>query len=87
MTTKLAEHQPAEVQKFVDASGREVLPYSTFCVPFELVKGFVESAPAPKRPIRNRPIHDSLSDEMAAWDEASDELLEQFDQQFPPVED
>lgn len=86
MSLQLAENKAADVQKMFDSSGREIPNYATFSIPFESVRQYVESTPAPKRPSRSQPIHESLSGELAAWDEASDEALESFDREFPPLE-
>jgi len=87
MSIELAKHKAADIQLVRDSSGAEVPQCATYSIPFALAKKIVESAPAPKRPIRNRPLHDvDLPAEMAAWDEASDEALENFDKEFPPTE-
>ncbi len=53
----------------------------TLLLPFEKVRELIESAPAPHRPNRNRPIHDGsdLSAEIAAWERASDEVWSEIE--------
>lgn len=48
-------------------------------VPFASVKAIVESAPPPRRPIRHGPINMELHAELAAWEQASDEALGNFE--------
>jgi len=86
MTDVIAENRAAEVQSQIDHSGHEITPRATFSMPFEKVRELVESSPAPRRPNRNKPIHDSLALELEAWEAASDEALEKCDKEFPPVE-
>lgn len=45
---------------------------------YDDVRHLVESAPAPRRPNRSRPIH-LLSDEIGAWESASDEAWDMID--------
>jgi hypothetical protein len=53
----------------------------TRLVPFEVVKELLENSPPPRRPNRNRPIHDGgdLNAELAAWDRASDEAWSEIE--------
>ena len=86
MAIEVAENRPAEVQNVLDSSGAVIPRIATFSVPFEVVREIVESAPSPRRPSRNQPFHGVLSEEIEAWEEASDEALEIVDQEFPPLE-
>lgn len=48
--------------------------------PFEEIKDAIESATPPRRPNRNKAIHYcGWSDELDAWDAASDEALTAFE--------
>lgn len=69
MSIAIAENRPAEVQSIIDCAGNVVPQQVTLSLPFGAVQNFVESAPPPRRPNRNRPIHDDL-DDIAANQEA-----------------
>jgi len=86
-TTTIAQSKAAEVQSIIDSEGKEIKQIATFHVSFEKMRHLIESSPAPRRPNRNRPIQHPLEeDEFQAWEEASDEALENFDREFPPLE-
>lgn len=53
----------------------------SFLPPFTLVKDILESSPSPRRPNRNRPLHDEteLEMELSCWEAAGAEALEAFE--------
>jgi len=58
----------------------------SFLPPFRKVRELIAGYPAPRRPNRSRPMHEPdllLSEELAAWDAASDEALEGFEDSLP----
>jgi len=58
----------------------------SFVAPFDSVKHLLSNYPPPPRPNRNRPIQRpdaELSEELRAWDAASDEALKQFEDRLP----
>jgi len=72
--------QPAE--PLVHARNQAI----SMLVPFAAIRQFVVGSPPPKRPNRASPIHvddPDLAAELAAWDAASDEALERFEDTPP----
>jgi hypothetical protein len=58
----------------------------SFLAPFEMVRHLLANCPAPRRPNRNRPIQQvdpALQEEFGAWEAASDETLEKFENSMP----
>lgn len=58
----------------------------SFLIPFAAVKHLLVGYPAPRRPNRNRPINvadSELRRELDAWETASDEALEIFEDDLP----
>lgn len=75
--TRPGESLPAVVEK-----NRAV----SLVVPFERVRHLLVRYPPPRRPNRNRPIQQAdaaLQQELDAWEAASDETLERFDDGLP----
>ena len=58
----------------------------SFLAPFESVKHLLSRYPPPGRPNRNRPVHEvdlQLREELDAWEAASDETLDTFENGLP----
>jgi len=76
-----AETRPAQEAPMVERN--QAISISA---PFPLVRGILSQYPPPRRPNRNHPLFEvdrELREEMNAWEAASDEALEGFENSLP----
>jgi hypothetical protein len=71
-TIAIAEKESADIQ--VPRPNKQPNQAVSLSLPFAAVQAILESAPRPRRPNRNRPVHTVEGDSiLAAWEAASDE--------------